>query len=61
MKLSSLSLRQRLFRWSLILVFVIASTALVPQPAQAAVRRLLKFRLTKLFNIEVHDVKSIYK
>ena len=36
MKLSSLSLRQRLFRWSLILVFVIASTGLVAQSAQAA-------------------------
>jgi hypothetical protein len=36
MKQSFLSLRQRLFRWSLILVFVIASMALLPQPAQAS-------------------------
>ena len=35
MKQSFLSLRQRFFRWSLILVFVIASIALLPQPAQA--------------------------
>ena len=36
MKGSSLSLRQRFLRWSVVLVFVIASIALLPQPAQAS-------------------------
>ena len=36
MKLSSLSLRQRFVRWSLILVFMIASTALTSRSAQAS-------------------------
>src|SRR5215211_1253530 len=36
MKLSSLSLRQRFVRWSLVLVFMIASAALTSRPAQAS-------------------------
>ena len=36
MKLSSLSLRQRFVRWGLVLVFMIASTALTSRPAQAS-------------------------
>ena len=36
MKLSSLSLRQRFVRWSLVLVFMIVSTALTSRPAQAS-------------------------
>lgn len=36
MKRSSLSLRQRFVRWSLVLVFMIASTALTSRPAQAS-------------------------
>jgi hypothetical protein len=36
MKRSSLSLRQRFVRWSLVLVFVIAGTAIASQPAQAS-------------------------
>ena len=36
MKLSSLSLRQRFIRWSTVFVFVIVTTVLTPQSAQAS-------------------------